>query len=94
MPDLIIVKLHPTEPVKADVFKQVPFPWFFESWDVGANPPFISEDYNFRVKCREYGIDLFLDLDLSRQIAHLGVQGVVVPPNRSRQEAANAPAGA
>lgn len=71
--------------VKMSVFRQLKRPWFFETYDYEAQPPFASEDYGFCKKAREGGISLWCDLDLSTHMGHIGQHAVKIPPLRGAQ---------
>lgn len=66
--------------LEREVFEQVPRPWFDTQWrDSGATPgrpsgiPVIDgEDVCFFKQCRERGIDVLVDHDLSKYVKHIG----------------------
>lgn len=64
--------------VKADVLREIPWPWFYESYaaEEGTNDT-TSEDYNFCNKAREHGFKIWCDLDLSFEVRHLATQEIV-----------------
>lgn len=68
--------------VKTSVFRQMKRPWFVESYDYEGNPdnPFIGEDYGFCEKARALGISLWLDIDLSQHVGHIGANTLKLPP--------------
>lgn len=62
--------------VRASIFERLERPWFFETWDFTKDPPFDSEDTNFCKKARAAGFDVFCDMDLSRELGHIGMHTV------------------
>lgn len=57
---------------RADVFKQMPKPWFDILWtDKGG---IIGEDVHFCIKAQDCGIPTFVDHDLSPLIKHIGIK--------------------
>ena len=57
--------------MEADVLRQMPRPWFAAAW-VKEMQEYMGEDVYFCNKAREHGERLWLDHDLSKEIAHLG----------------------
>jgi len=57
--------------IRVDVFDCIAEPWFI----IGYNPEtgnYTGEDYWFCEKCREAGIPIWIDHDVSRHVAHIG----------------------
>jgi hypothetical protein len=54
--------------IDASVFKKMPEPWFDVSFE---NSEWISEDESF---CRECGEKIYIDVDLTMQIGHIGTK--------------------
>lgn len=59
--------------VDSTVFDRVSKPWFIDEWKPETGE-FESEDYVFCDRARVAGYDIFCDLDLSRDLGHLGQQ--------------------
>jgi GT2 family glycosyltransferase len=57
--------------VKTDVFKKLPEPWFSLQW-VTEEKRFVGEDVFFCDLAHNAGYEIFVDVDLSNQIAHHG----------------------
>lgn len=57
--------------VEMDVFDIVPAPWFETPW-IPERLAFMGEDVAFCVKLAQKKIPVFIDHDLSREIAHIG----------------------
>lgn len=57
--------------IEASVFDRVPKPWFIDEWQPETED-FKSEDYAFCDSARACGYDVWCDLDLSREIGHVG----------------------
>ena len=57
--------------VKADVFRELPEPWFHTPW-IQSSGRFGGEDAWFARITREAGIPIYVDLGLSQEIGHLG----------------------
>lgn len=57
--------------VKTSVFQKMPKPWFPITWN-DANQDYTGEDWNFCEKCRDIGVDIFIDHTLSKHIGHIG----------------------
>ncbi len=58
--------------IKADVFQKIPRPWF-NTWFDEENDCWTSEDYKFCDLVIEHGFDVYIDLDLSHELAHCGM---------------------
>ena len=57
---------------RADVFKQMPKPWFDILWtDSGG---IVGEDVHFCIKAQDCGIPTYVDHDLSPLIKHIGIK--------------------
>lgn len=54
-----------------DVYRQLPRPWFCMGWDKRTQE-FVGEDVFFCETARRNGEHIWLDHDLSQQIAHIG----------------------
>lgn len=57
---------------RADVFKTMPKPWFDILWT--ASGGIIGEDVHFCIKAQDFGIDTYVDHDLSPLIKHIGIK--------------------
>jgi len=57
--------------IKAEVFKQIEWPWFDQPWHEAAQRG-IGEDIFFCIRCREAGIPIYIDHDLSWAVRHTG----------------------
>ena len=57
---------------RADVFKEIPKPWFDILWT--SNGGIIGEDVHFCIKAQDFGIDTYVDHDLSPLIKHIGIK--------------------
>ena len=62
--------------IRASVFERMAFPWFYESYVDGD---LHSEDANFCDDARKTGLSVWLDCDLSFELAHLAVYPVTIP---------------
>lgn len=60
--------------IRADVFKQLEWPWFQQPWHDDAQWH-TGEDIFFCARCAEAGIPIYVDHGLSWQIQHLGTWG-------------------
>lgn len=58
--------------VKSQVFKEIPKPWFNIIWKDDGD--IIGEDVHFCVKALDYGIETYVDHDLSPLIKHIGTK--------------------
>jgi hypothetical protein len=58
--------------VKREVYEKVAAPWYEERYSASPQPGLISDDTFFSHKCRADGIELWADLDLSREMGHSG----------------------
>lgn len=52
--------------------RNVPGPWWFESYEPDEKHPFKSEDIGFCELVRANGIEVWCDMDLSYEIGHFG----------------------
>lgn len=57
--------------IETEVFKTIPEPWFEFRWDDELKL-YMGEDIAFCKLCNEHNIPLYIDHDLSREIAHVG----------------------
>lgn len=57
--------------IKAEVFKQIEWPWFIQPWHDHAQRH-VGEDIAFCMRCREAGIPIYIDHDLSWAVKHIG----------------------
>lgn len=57
--------------IDARVFDRVPRPWFFTPFQPDTDE-FVSEDYGFCDAALAVGYDVWCDLDLSRELGHVG----------------------
>ena len=62
--------------IRASIFERMAFPWFYESYVDGD---IHSEDANFCDDARKAGLSVWLDCDLSFELAHLAVYPVTIP---------------
>lgn len=58
--------------VNTEVFRQIPKPWFNVIWKDDGD--IIGEDVHFCVKAQDFGIDTYVDHDLSSMIKHIGTK--------------------
>lgn len=58
--------------IKAEVFKQIAWPWFIQPWHDEAQRH-VGEDIAFCMRCREAGIPIHVDHDLSWAVRHIGL---------------------
>lgn len=57
----------------ADVFRNTPRPWFDTYWgEIHGKSTIIGEDVFLYMKLKHYGYNLYIDHDLSKEIAHIG----------------------
>jgi hypothetical protein len=56
--------------IKVDAIKDIPMPWF--EFRMKADGTWLAEDFHFFLKCREHGIKVWCDNDLSKDIYHIG----------------------
>lgn len=57
--------------IETEVFRRIEKPWFDVQY-IAETEGFWSEDAVFSLKVREAGIPIYIDLDLSREVAHIG----------------------
>lgn len=57
--------------IHASVFKGIAYPWFDTPW-VEENERHIGEDVFFCIRCKEAGIPIYVDHDLSWEVKHVG----------------------
>ena len=55
--------------IKAEVFHKMPKPWFFVPYQNGI---YTGEDIFFCRTAREFGFEVLLDHDLSKEVRHIG----------------------
>lgn len=58
--------------VKREVYERLQYPWYEEKAPPDDPGGFVSEDILFSFKCRTAGIELWCDLDLSKEMGHCG----------------------
>jgi len=58
--------------VRSQVFKEIPKPWFNIIWKDDGD--IIGEDVHFCVKALDFGIETYVDHDLSPLIKHIGTK--------------------
>lgn len=58
--------------IKTQVFKRIEWPWFTQPWHDDAQRS-IGEDIMFCIRCRDAGIPIYIDHDLSWAVSHLGL---------------------
>lgn len=61
--------------VDCKVFQKIWTPFFDTKWDECIND-FVGEDYMFCEKARQHGFNIYCDLDLSKDVCHLGVTAI------------------
>ncbi len=57
--------------IRTEVFRQVPLPWFTNEW-IPELEDYEPEDYAFCRKARAAGLSIWVDLDLSHELGHIG----------------------
>lgn len=63
--------------VKADVYRKLKWPWYWETYNVVHGERKIgSEDYQFCMKAIKAGYKIWCDMDVTREIGHIGSQCV------------------
>lgn len=64
--------------IRRRVFEAVPKPWFARiySGETEANKGVMTEDYYFCLKAREMGFKVWCDLDVTKEVMHIGEQPV------------------
>lgn len=69
--------------IRRHVFEKTPRPWFARvySGETEANKGVMTEDYFFCLRAREAGFKVWCDLDVTREVMHIGEQPVpwVIP---------------
>ena len=63
--------------VKREVYENIPVPHFRISWDE-VNDSLMGEDIYFCTKAKEAGYDVWLENDLSKNIAHIGTKSYTI----------------
>jgi len=63
--------------VKREVYENIPVPHFRISWDE-VNDSLMGEDIYFCTKANEAGYDVWLENDLSKNIAHIGTKSYTI----------------
>lgn len=63
--------------VKTSVYEAIGSPWYFETYDPtrawsGDPDGTVGEDYNFSYKVAEAGFEMWVDLDLTFEMYHIG----------------------
>lgn len=59
--------------VKSHVFEQLPKPWFYHQYNTDTDS-FSGEDIWFCNQAKKHNIDVWVDADVSMQLAHIGVK--------------------
>lgn len=59
--------------IKADVYSKLTWPWYYESYDGGM---IHSEDYNFCADAIKAGYSVWCDMDMTKELGHIGSQCV------------------
>ena len=80
--------------IRRRVFETVPRPWFARiySGETQANAGVMTEDYYLCLKAREHGFKVWCDLDITKEVMHIGEQPVPwVIPQMQEQEQPKAP---
>ena len=62
---------------KIDVFKNTPKPWFQYVWNTDTQD-LSGEDIYFCSQATDYGYNVYVDADISQQIAHLGTKAFLI----------------
>ena len=57
--------------IKAEVFKQLAWPWFIQPWHDEAQHH-VGEDIAFCMRCKEANVPIYVDHDLSWAVRHIG----------------------
>ena len=57
--------------IDLEPFKHIPAPWFPMKWK-GEEAGYQGEDWGFCQICEQYNIPIYVDHELSREIAHVG----------------------
>lgn len=57
--------------IQCDVFTRIEKPWFSIGWNPDSQKP-LGEDYFFCKRVFDMDIPIFVDMDLSKEIGHLG----------------------
>lgn len=57
--------------IKREVFETLPLPWFTIPWNPETKE-FMGEDIYFCREVRRAGFEIFIDHDLSKEVAHIG----------------------
>jgi hypothetical protein len=55
------------------IFETLPKPWFSHEWDK-LTQSFMGEDIFFSKKLKNYNYEIYVDIDLSREIGHYGTK--------------------
>jgi hypothetical protein len=63
--------------VSRKVFETLPKPWFTHIYNE-AEDNFVGEDIYFCRQANEYGFKTFIDVDLSKQVAHYGIKAFIL----------------
>jgi hypothetical protein len=58
--------------IKAGVFDSLQEPWFLIPWNRDLNEHDCGEDVYFCRRAREIGVNIYVDHDLSKKVAHIG----------------------
>lgn len=64
--------------VKADVYRKIGWPWYFERILDVETRRMQGEDYSFCEKAIEGGFDIWCDIDLTQRLQHLGTQAAQI----------------
>lgn len=63
--------------VHKNVFNTLPQPWFNHMWNADTEN-FSGEDIYFCNSAKDHGIDVFVDVDLSHEVAHYGTKAYML----------------
>lgn len=70
--------------IKTAVFKRLHRPWFQHPViRVDDKPALMGEDYFFCYTAREKGFSIWMDVDLSKELGHIGEQTFYVPDDKA-----------
>jgi hypothetical protein len=57
--------------IQAQALMRVPYPWFAMPW-LEEEERFVGEDLYFMGLCRQVGVEVYVDHDISWEIGHIG----------------------
>lgn len=62
---------------KAEVFKEIPKPWFFHVWNEDTQD-ISGEDIYFCKQANDTGFEIFVDCSISKHVAHYGMKAYLL----------------